>query len=295
VVRDGVLVALVTLASLGLGWRLDATTAITATLVSSAMALCVASFASRRLYPVALDNILPTYDAPAWRRVAIPLVIIGATETLMNRTGVIMLGWMGDTKSAGIYSLAINIAFVVALPRMAINTLFAPTVSNLFSRGDQVLLRALITSAASWTLAGSACIAFTLFVLAEPFLSWFGSGYEAGMPALRILLVGQMIVAGAGSQLFLMTMTGCERGAATLLVLSAMLNAIASAALIGPLGLTGAAIASAVTLMVWNLAMALFLRRHLGLLPGIFARYRLPFEKNKPFEEVSPGKAGINE
>jgi len=279
VVRDGLLVGFVAFASLGLGWSLDATMAITATVVSSAIALCVASFAVRRLHPGAIDNILPAYDAPAWRRAAIPLVIIGATEALMNRTGVIMLGWIGDTEAAGIYSLAFNIAFVVALPRIAINTLFAPTVSSLFSRKDQLLLRALITSAASWTLAGSACIALTLFVLAEPFLAWFGPGYEAGVPALRILLVGQVIVAGTGSQLSLMTMTGCERGAATLLVLSAVLNAAASAALIGLFGLTGAAISSAATLIIWNLAMALFLWRHLSLLPGVLASYPAPFRE----------------
>jgi len=290
-VRDGVLVGLVASASLGLGWHLDATMAITATLVGSAMALCVASHAVRRLSPTAIDNVLPTYDAPAWRRAAIPLVIIGATEALMNRTGVIMLGWMGDTKVAGIYSLAFNIAFVVALPRIAINTLFAPTVSSLFSRKDELLLRALIRSTASWTLTGSACIAFTLFVLAEPLISWFGPGYEAGVPALRILLVGQVIVAGTGSQLFVMTMTGCERGAATLLVLSAALNAVASAVLIGLFGLTGAAIASAATLLIWNLAMALFLWRHSSLLPGVLASYRLPVEKSRPFKKVSAGKA----
>src|SRR5215468_7878244 len=252
VVRDGLLVGLLAFACLGLGWSLDATMAITATVVSSTIALCVASFAVRRLHPGAIDNILPAYDAPAWRRAAIPLVIIGATEALMNRTGVIMLGWIGDTKAAGIYSLTFNIAFVVALPRIAINTLFAPTVSSLFSRKDQLLLRALVTSAASWTLAGSACITLTLFVLAEPFLAWFGPGYEAGVPALRILLVGQVIVAGTGSQLYLMTMTGCE---------------------------PGAAVASAATLIIWNLAMALFLWRHLSLLPGVLASYPAPFRE----------------
>jgi len=273
VVRDGLLSGFVVIACLGLGWRLDAATAMMATLASSIMALALASVAARKLHPAAIESVFPTYDAPAWQRAAIPLVIIAATETLMNRTGVIILGWIGDTKATGIYSLAFNIAAVVALPRIAINTLFAPTISGLFSRKDQVLLRALIRSAASWTLGGAVCIAFTLFLFAEPFLTWFGPGYEAGVPALRILLVGQVIVAGTGSQLFVMTMTGCERGAAKLLVSSAAANAAASVALISLFGLTGAAIASAASLMMWNLAMALFLWRRLSLLPGVLACY----------------------
>jgi len=43
------------------------------------------------------------------------------------------------------------------------------------------------------------------------------------MPALRILLVGQVIAAGAGSQMHVMAMTGHERTAAALLVAGRLL------------------------------------------------------------------------
>jgi O-antigen/teichoic acid export membrane protein len=259
---------------LGLEWTLDAPTVMMATLVSSIVGLTLASLAMRRLRPHIIDDVLPAYDTPTWGRAAIPLVIIGATEALMNRSGVILLGWMGDTKAAGIYSLAFNIAFVVALPRIALNTLFAPTISGLFARKEQVMLQVLITTAASWTLVAASCIALPLFVLAEPLLAWFGPGCEAGVPALRILLIGQVIVASAGSQLYVMTMTGHEHNAAALLVSCAMVNAAASAVLIGLFGLTGAAVATAATLIVWNLAMALSLWQRLSLLPGILAIFR---------------------
>jgi O-antigen/teichoic acid export membrane protein len=274
VIRDGLLVGLVALASFGLELTLDAPMVMMATLISSIVGLTLASLAMRRLRPHNIDDVVPTYDTRAWRRVALPLVIIGATEALMNRSGVILLGWMGDTKAAGIYSLASNIAFVVALPRIAVNTLFAPTISGLFARSDQVMLQVLITTAASWTLIAASCIALLLFVLAEPLLAWFGPGCEDGVPALRILLIGQVIVAGAGSQLYVMTMTGHERNAAALLVSCAMVNAAASAVLIGLFGLIGAAIATAATLIVWNLAMALSLWHRLSLLPGVLAIFQ---------------------
>jgi hypothetical protein len=43
------------------------------------------------------------------------------------------------------------------------------------------------------------------------------------MPALRILLVGQVIAASAGSQMHVMAMTGHERAAAALLVAGRLL------------------------------------------------------------------------
>ena len=117
-------------------------------------------------------------------------------------------------------------------------------------------------------------IAFVLYILAEPLLAWFGPGYEAGVPALRILLIGQVLIASAGSQLYVMTMTGHEREAAVLLVCSAVANVGASFILISYLSSTGAAIGTAATLVVWNMAMAIFLKRRLGLLPGVFAFVR---------------------
>jgi len=279
VVRDGFLVVLVGAATFGLGWKMDAAMVMTATLISSLAGLALASLAMQRMRPSVLKYVVPEYDAALWRRTVVPLVIIGAAEPLLNRTGVILLGWFDQTKEAGIYSLVFNIGFVVALPKIAINTLFAPTISSLFARKEQAMLQGLVTTAASWTLAASACIAFILFVLAQPFLEWFGPGYEAGVPALRILLIAQVIAVGAGSQMFVMIMTGHERGAALLLVAHTAGNAALSAWLIGLLGLNGAAIATGAILVVWNAAMGLFLWRRLHLVPGVLAMLQALFAK----------------
>jgi O-antigen/teichoic acid export membrane protein len=275
-VREGMVIILVALATLGLGLHLDASEVVMLMLVSSGMGLALTSLAMRQLRPRAADEAASVYDAAVWRQVAWPLLVIGGTEALMNRTGVLILGWFGDIKDAGIYSLVFNIAFVVALPRTALNTLFAPAVSSLFARKDQTTLQALVASAASRTLVAVAGIALVLAVLADPLLQWFGPGVEDGATALRILLLGQTIAAGAGSQLCVMTMTGYERNAAASLVVSAIANAIASAVFIRLFGLTGAAIATSLSLVIWNLAMAHFLWRRLGLLPGVFGLLRCP-------------------
>ena len=64
--------------------------------------------------------------------------------------------------------------------------------------------------------------------------------------------------------------TGSHQTAHTaLLILSASVNVVASIFFISILGLTGAAIATTIALIVWNVAMAFFISRHLRLLPGI--------------------------
>jgi O-antigen/teichoic acid export membrane protein len=58
-----------------------------------------------------------------------------------------------------------------------------------------------------------------------------------------------------------------------------MFNAAAIALLINEFALTGAAIGAALSLVVWNVVMALFLWRRLKLWPGLLANFRIPFEK----------------
>jgi O-antigen/teichoic acid export membrane protein len=272
VVRDGMMLILVVLANLWLGRNINAPMVMIATLVSSVVALGLASGAMVKLRPGALTQSPHEYAAAVWRRTAVPLMIITAAEALLNRSGVVLLGWLGETRQAGIYSLAFNIAFLVVLPRTAVNTLFAPAISSLFAQKDHATLQALVTQAATWTLCGAASIALALAVLAEPILAWFGKDFVEGVPALRILLLGQVVAASYGSQLSVMTMTEHERGAAALLVLSALVNVVAIV-FINMFSLNGAAIATTIALIGWNMAMASFIRRHLRLQPGILGMF----------------------
>jgi O-antigen/teichoic acid export membrane protein len=273
IVRDGLLLVLVVVAAIVLRLQVDARWIMTATLVGSVAALALASLAMRRLRPSALTIVMPEYAVATWRQAAVPFLVLAAAEALLNRTGVLLLGWFGETRQAGIYSLAFNIAFLVVLPRTAINTLFAPAISSLFTRRDQAAIQALVTTTASLTLGAAICIALVLAVFAEPILTWFGKDFAAGVPALRILLAGQVFAASYGSQVYVMTMTEHERGAAALLILGAVVNIVAGVVFIAILGLTGAAVATTIALIIWNVTMARFISRHLQLVPGILGLF----------------------
>jgi O-antigen/teichoic acid export membrane protein len=241
------------------------------TLASTLAGLVLVNVLKRRWQPAALDQSPAAFAAPMWRRTALPLVLIAVAEAAMNRTGIVLLGWEGHTSEAGAFALIFNITSIVVLPRVAVNTRFAPMVSELFTNGDWSALQVLTAKATGWSLAGGTLIAIPLWALGEWILGRFGADFQIALVPLRILLFSQLIAAAAGSQIFLMTMTGHERGAAMIVTLSAIGNALLSALLINRYGIIGAAVASTVTLLILNIAMAAFVRRHLGLVPGILA------------------------
>jgi O-antigen/teichoic acid export membrane protein len=270
-VRDGVLLVLVTLASQVCGWAIDAPRAMALTLISSATGLLLVSIAANRKTGTVLRGRLADYsESAAWRRAALPLVLLAVGEVASNRTGVVLLGWAGETTNAGIFALVFNIATVVALPRIAVNALFAPTVADLYARNDHVALRQVIARTSCWTLLGALAIALPLAATAEHLLGWFGEVFVTGAPALRIVLFAQVVAGACGSQLYLMTMTGHERAAASLLVVSMVIGVVGSFVLIALMALDGAAIATAMALVLWNALMAWFVWRRLRLLPGVF-------------------------
>lgn len=268
--RESVLIAIVLVAALLLNQNVDALLAMSATLIGSVIGLVMAVINVRILREGNKNwSPPPEYDVEYWRRSILPLVVLGAVEVFINRTGVISLGYMGQPVEAGVFGLVFNIAFVVTLPRTAVNTLFAPNISALYAAGESENLRALIAKSTVWMLGFSALIAFPLFLFAEQLLAWFGPAFVPGAVALKTLVVVQLAAVAAGSQINILTMTGNESIAAMLLTGFAILNIALNVVLIHFAGLTGAAAANALCLLFWNVAMAFYIHRRLGLMPGV--------------------------
>ncbi len=280
ITRESVLVLIILV---GAVMRLDigSTGAMLATLAGSLAGLVIARFAVRSLREKEPGETI-AYDAPYWRRSILPLVILGAVEVLMNRTGIVCLGYLNSDREAGVYGLVFNIAFVVTLPRTAVNTLFAPRLAALHAVGDVAALKSLVAKSTRWMLRFSFVIAVAILALADPVLAWFGESFEVGAPALKILAIAQLAVVACGSQINILTMTGHEAIAAKLLSACVAGNLLLTTALIQIWGLTGAAIATGTIFLIWNAAMSVFIWRRLGFMPGLL---EVLFERRSATDE----------
>ena len=275
IVRDGLSLAIVVAAFWGNFYRLDATLAMVSTLLSSITVLGLVRIALHRLRPQALGDVTPAYTAGDWWRPTLPLTVMMIADNLMSRSAVIALGLTGHTWDAGIFAAAFSLATVTALPRMAVAISFAPTVSALFALGDQAGLQAVSTKAACLSLLGTACAAIPLLLLAHPLLAWFGHDFVAGTPIVTILVLGQVFAAACGPQQHLITMTGNERAGAAILAACAGSNFAGCMLMIGSFGMTGAAFATTLTLVGWNVAMAVFIHRSLHLTPAVVTFFKV--------------------
>ncbi|QCI68411.1 lipopolysaccharide biosynthesis protein [Phreatobacter stygius] len=269
--RDGLLLALVGLAAMVTSQPLDAPLVMAALLVSSACTAALVAVTALRFWPREMRQVKPAYAIGEWWSSVLPIMIMTALDILISRSGVIVLGWTGNIRDAGIFALGFSFAMLLMLPRVAVSTIFAPTVAALHAQGDQSGLRGLFARASVLSLAGAAVLALPLLLLLEPLLRWFGQDFVGCVPIVQILVIGQVFAAAAGPQQTMLIMTGNERAALTTMIASAGLNIVGCVIGIALYGAIGAAVATTATMVFWNLTMAVSVRKHLGLGPGLAA------------------------
>ena len=216
ILRDGMLlIGLIAAASFGA--TMNAATAAAVMLVSSIAILLVVSYGVNRLRPLALAGHASSYSVREWSALALPLVCLTLADNLLVRSGVMVLGLSGRTRDAGVFAVAFSIAQLSTLPRMAVATIFAPTVSDLHAGEDRAALQTLSVRAAWLSFSGTACVAIPIALFAPMLLRWFGPGFVDGASAVSVFAAGHLVCAAFGPQQHLITMTGHERVAATLL------------------------------------------------------------------------------
>jgi O-antigen/teichoic acid export membrane protein len=100
----------------------------------------------------------------------------------------------------------------------------------------------------------------------------FGAEYAAAYVPLAILTVGQLVNAGKGSVASLLNMTGHERDTSRILIMAAGMSLALNFSLTPMLGAIGAAIATAATLITWNVVMVRTVRRRIGIRASPFMK-----------------------
>ncbi|MGH7006216.1 MAG: polysaccharide biosynthesis C-terminal domain-containing protein, partial [Alphaproteobacteria bacterium] len=98
--------------------------------------------------------------------------------------------------------------------------------------------------------------------------------YVAAHTPLVILAVGQLVNVSMGSVASLLNMTGHERDTTRIIFVGATLNVVLNVSLTPIWGMTGAAIATASGLIIWNLIMRHQVRKRTGIEPSPIFRLR---------------------
>jgi len=254
---------------------LEAANVMAGNLIAVVGTLAVGVILLRKAIPESASQAEPVYAQRQWLKVSLPLLLIAGMHIILKRTDIIMIGAIWGPDDAGIYSAASRISDLVVFALMAINSILAPMISELYSTGKNKELQRLVTLAARAIFVFTLMFSIILGVFGKSALSLFGAEFVVTYVPLLILLTGQLVNALAGSVGLIMTMTGHQNQAGAIIVGSTAVNIVLNVLLIPLFGLTGAAISTAFTMVLWNITMLVYVQRRLGINSMVITRRNL--------------------
>jgi len=145
---------------------------------------------------------------------------------------------------------------------MAVNTVIAPTLAQLYALGDKAKLRKVILTASAVATAFALPLVLLFIFKGEWFLSLaFGEAFAESATALAIITGGQTINAMTGPVGLLLIMSGYEGKATLSRGIGGAVNLVLNVALIQLWGINGAAVAFALSIATTMLLYLYFVLR----------------------------------
>jgi O-antigen/teichoic acid export membrane protein len=252
--------------------RLNAPWAVGLNVLAAGITYLIGVLLLRRSLPPPVRAAKRQYSSRVWLRSSLPFLLLGSMQALNGYLPILVLGWTHGGDEVGIFAVAARSAGLIAFFQLAANAVLAPTIARLYAKRETERLQRVITKSSRVMLVVALPLAIGLASLGNYFLRIFGAEFEQGHLALAILCIGQIFYTAVGSVGLLLTMTGHERDAARGVAVSVAANIVLTAVLIPTWGVNGAAIATAATLVTWNLLLALLAIRRAGIVPGIVGR-----------------------
>lgn len=233
-----------------------------------------------RALPKALSEATAGFEVRRWVRSAFPFLLINGMYVMATYTDTLMLGMLRGAEEAGVYAVVSQGAQLILFVVMSISLGVEPLISKFYAEGRLEHLQRLLRENARTAFLFTLPIAAILILFGHLFLAIFGPEFVRGRVPLIILSLGYLGTTTLGFAHHTLSMTKYERITAVGVGAGALLNVTLNALLIPPLGVTGAAVATAISLIFRHVVYAVLVRRKLRLNTTIFAFKRPPYKAN---------------
>jgi len=194
-----------------------------------------------------------------------PMALNAMTFFLMQSTNVILLGKFKDFETVAYFDTAARVASLTAMGVMAVNVVVAPKLAEEFSRNNKVGLKKIYRSAIRLMVILSTPAVLFLLFFGEFTMGLFGQEYKTAKTALLILVVAQFLVTFLGISGTYMNMTGKQRVLHKILLVAFFVNVALNFLLIPIYGMNGAAMATGISIVGWNLFTQIYIYKKDGV------------------------------
>ena len=212
-------------------------------------------------------------SAKALFKVSIPLLLGQSMMLIMGKVDLFMLANMTSSDKVGIYNIALKLSMLAYMGLMAVNSIAAPKFSEIHSSGDIDALKKIVQQSTKTIFWVTFPVILLLLILPDTILGVFGDEFKLAAMALIILSISKMFSAISGSVGTFLQMVGKQNVFQNILIFTAIINIVLNYTLIPMYGIDGAAFASAISGVIWNVLMIIYIKKNFGFysiyFPGI--------------------------
>lgn len=196
-------------------------------------------------------------------------VVSGVGVTLTNQVDILMVTKMQGTYQNGLYTWALFIANAIAIPYVLVGNVSIPIIAQYWKDGNTEGVRSIYTKSSSSLLVLSLGVLCSFWLIIDDLFLIMPRGSEFALAKYVVLLlaVAKILDMSAGLNSQILSMSDRYRSLLYMLGIAVLLNVGLNLVMIPKYGIIGSAIATVVSVLVFNLMKLYYIYRHYGMQP----------------------------
>jgi len=188
---------------------------------------------------------------------SLPLLAVAMLDSTITWTDTLLIGYFMVSADVGLYNTALPVVHLLPMALTAIDFLYVPLMTRLYAKNHKDEIRRTYAVLTKWIFAVTLPIFLIFFLFPEATLNiLFGHRYVGAALALQILSLGFFVHAVLGPNGITLIVMGKSRYLMWSMIIAVIANIALNIALIPPLGIVGAAIATASAFAIRNLLLS---------------------------------------
>ena len=192
-------------------------------------------------------------------KVSTPMAISAMAYFVMQSIDVIILAIYEGFDKLAYYSVSVKLATLIALALLSVNIVVAPKIAELYEKKKIKEMQEIIKKSTRIIFIISVVTLLFLVFFSETILGLFGQNYLVAKQALIILIFAQFFNSLSGPGAIYLNMTKRQGVLNKILLTGLIVNIGLNFYLIPSYGISGAAIATLISFVFWNLIIILYI------------------------------------
>lgn len=202
-----------------------------------------------------------SYKTKSFIKQSLPMLISTSMIVFLGWSDTIILGVYKSSTDVGIYGVVLKVSVVTSFTFQALDSILAPKLSRAYHDKRINDFKKLVKFSTFINTIISLVIVSVIILFKDFILSIFGDEFHIASTALIILCIGQLFNSICGPVGSILQMTGRQNIFQYILIVAFGLNLILNLFLAPTYGITGVALATAISLAFWNIASVIYINK----------------------------------